>query len=139
MDASGSSSIWMACSAGHRMAELELEGVGTLSPRTFYRIRPLVYDTAGIDLKSGKETLVTARLSKKLRETGAPTYEDYLHRVETDRTGESLIALIDALTTNYTSFMRETAHFDFLRETVVPDLAGRDVIEFWCAAAATGE
>lgn len=118
---------------------LEADGATSLSPRTFEKIRRLVYDTAGIDLKEGKEQLVSARLGKKLRETKCRTYEEYLSGVEADRTGESLIALIDELTTNFTSFMRETAHFDFLREEVLPKLAGRDVVEFWCAAAATGE
>ena len=41
-----------------------------LSPKTFERIRRLAYDEAGIDLRSGKEQLVTSRLSKKVREAG---------------------------------------------------------------------
>jgi len=110
-----------------------------LSPRTFDKIRKLVYEKAGIDLKEGKEQLVTARLGKKLRETKTRSFEDYLKGVENDRTGESLIALIDALTTNFTSFLRETAHFDFLRTQVLPKLKNRNVVELWCAASATGE
>lgn len=115
------------------------DATAVLSPRTFEKICRLVYDKAGIDLKGGKEQLVSARLSKKLRETKSRTYEEYLSGVEADRTGESLMALIDALTTNFTSFVRETAHFDFLKQTILPRLAGRDTVEFWCAAAATGE
>jgi chemotaxis protein methyltransferase CheR len=116
----------------------EAEGPA-LSPRTFDKIRRLVYDKAGIDLKEGKEQLVTARLGKKLRETKTHSFEEYMRGVENDATGESLIALIDALTTNFTSFLRETAHFDFLRTEVLPRLKNRSVVEIWCAAAATGE
>jgi chemotaxis protein methyltransferase CheR len=111
----------------------------TLAPETFAKIRRLVYDKAGIDLRSGKEQLVAARLGRKLRETQSATYEEYLRFVDKDRSGESLIALIDALTTNFTSFMRETAHFDFLRQTILPKLSSRSTIDFWCAASATGE
>jgi len=118
---------------------LEPEGIASLTPRTFDRIRQLVYEAAGIELKNGKEQMVSARLSRKLRENRCSTYEEYLRTVESDRTGAQLVSLIDALTTNFTSFMRETAHFDFLRETILPKLMNRRQIDFWCAAAATGE
>ena len=68
----------------------------------------------GLDLKRGKEALVAARLGKKLRQLGFQTFADYYRHVLADSTGEALIELIDALTTNHTSFLRERAHFEFL-------------------------
>ena len=56
-----------------------------------------------------------------------------------DRTGKSLLAMIDALATNHTSFLREPDHFEFLREQVVPAMGARDPIEVWSAACSTGE
>ena len=112
---------------------------GRLKPAAYLRVRRLVYEKAGIDLRDGKEELVSARLAKKLIETKCKSYEQYLDRVAADHTGESLTALIDALTTNFTSFMREPAHFDFLRGTIFPWLSARGRVEIWCAAAATGE
>jgi chemotaxis protein methyltransferase CheR len=50
-----------------------------------------------------------------------------------------MIALIDALTTNYTSFLREPQHFAFLRDEILPAVAARKQIDIWCAAASTGE
>jgi chemotaxis protein methyltransferase CheR len=47
--------------------------------------------------------------------------------------------MIDALTTNFTSFFREHAHFDFLRATVLPALSDRSRVEIWTAACSTGE
>ena len=47
--------------------------------------------------------------------------------------------MIDALATNHTSFMRETAHFDFLRQDVLPTLRDRPKAQFWSAACSTGE
>ena len=110
-----------------------------LAPRTFEKIRRLVYEKAGIDLKDGKQQLVSSRLGKKLREHNCRTFEEYLKNVETDSTGQGLVALIDALTTNFTSFLRETAHFEFLQKEILPKLARRETVDVWCAAAATGE
>jgi chemotaxis protein methyltransferase CheR len=56
-----------------------------------------------------------------------------------DSTGEALAAMIDALATNHTSFLREREHFKFLRDKVVPALRERGNVEVWCAACSTGE
>ena len=110
-----------------------------LKPRDFERVRELAAREFGLDLKPGKEELVSARLGKRLREGGFGSFDDYFEHVRRDRTGESLVALIDALTTNYTSFLREPSHFDCLRDQVLPALGARREISLWCAAAATGE
>ena len=112
---------------------------GALTDRTFEKIRKLIYEKAGIDLRQGKQTLVAARLGKKLRESGLKDYDAYLDSVLADKTGESMIALIDALTTNYTSFLREPQHFQFLRDEILPAVAHRGKFDIWCAAASTGE
>jgi chemotaxis protein methyltransferase CheR len=45
--------------------------------------------------------------------------------------------LLDALTTNFTSFLREPAHFEFLRKSILPNLEGP--IRIWSAGCSTGE
>ena len=47
--------------------------------------------------------------------------------------------MIDVLTTNHTSFFRESAHFDFLRKTVLPDVKNRASLNIWSAACSSGE
>ena len=110
-----------------------------LSARDFARIRALVHERTGIDLRSGKESLVRARLGKPVQESGCRSYADFLATVESDPTGEALTTLIDALTTNYTFFFREPDHFRFLLERLLTHLAPRAGYYIWCAAAATGE
>ncbi len=105
----------------------------------FAKIRQLAYDTFGLDLRAGKETLVSARLGKHIRKSGCRSFEEYYRHVVGDSTGEALIHLIDALTTNHTSFFREAAHFDFLRKTLLPEWKNRTGIEIWSAACSTGE
>src|SRR5271157_4730811 len=110
-----------------------------LKAREFAKIRQLAYDTLGLDLRAGKETLVSARLGKQLRQSGCRSFDEYYQRVVADSTGESLINLIDALTTNHTSFFREPAHFDFLRTAFLPEWKERRSIDIWSAGCSTGE
>jgi chemotaxis protein methyltransferase CheR len=113
--------------------------VAPLAPREFEQIRQLAHRTFGLDLKPGKEELVSARLRRLVRGGGFRSFEDYYRSVVGDRTGKSLLAMIDALATNHTSFLREPDHFEFLRHKIAPALARRDPVEIWCAACATGE
>ena len=108
-----------------------------LSQREFDQITSLAFRTCGIDLKNGKEELVQARLGRKIRQGKFGSFKQYYEHVVADTTGEELIDLLDALTTNFTSFLREAAHFDFLRKTIVPGIKGP--IRIWSAACSTGE
>jgi chemotaxis protein methyltransferase CheR len=122
-----------------RPALLELDYVKPLAPLEFEQIRQLAYRTFGLDLKTGKEELVSARLRKLVRGGGFHSFEDYYQSIVLDTTGTSLLAMIDALATNHTSFLREAEHFQFLRETVLPGLGTRNLVEIWTAACSTGE
>ncbi|HEY1758119.1 MAG TPA: protein-glutamate O-methyltransferase CheR [Bryobacteraceae bacterium] len=108
-----------------------------LSQREFDQISELAYKSCGIDLKNGKQELVQARLGKKIRQGQFGSFKQYYEHVVADTSGEELIALLDALTTNFTSFLREAVHFDFLRKTILPGLTGE--IRVWSAACSTGE
>jgi chemotaxis protein methyltransferase CheR len=113
--------------------------VRPLAPVEFDQIRQLAYRTFGLDLKAGKEELVSARLRKLVRGGGFGSFQEYYRSIVQDRTGQSLLALIDALATNHTSFLREPDHFEFLRDEVIPAMGTRDPIEVWSAACSTGE
>jgi chemotaxis protein methyltransferase CheR len=117
----------------------EWDAVRPLSPREFEQIRKLAYRTFGLDLKPGKEELVSARLRKLVRHGGFQSFQDYYRQIVEDRTGQALAGMIDALATNHTAFLREPDHFQFLRAQVLPQLAGRETVEAWSAACSTGE
>jgi len=110
-----------------------------LRPQEFEEIRGLVHRAAGIDLQPGKEELVSARLRRLVRGGGFRSFQEYYYSVLSDGTGRALEGMIDALTTNHTSFLREADHFDFLRQHVLPHLRRRRQIDFWSAGCATGE
>ena len=108
-------------------------------PAEFREIQSMVHDIFGLELKTGKEALVGARLGKRVRELGMKDIGDYLGHVKGDRTGLELASLIDALTTNFTSFLREPVHFKLMRERILPELAGRHSFQVWSAGCSTGE
>src|SRR5579863_3622579 len=110
-----------------------------LKPSEFAQIRNLAYQKFGLDLKEGKQSLVVTRLSKELRRLGLASFEQYLHHVTSDRTGEALVELADALTTNFTSFMREQAHFHFIRLNLAAELPRTGPIHVWSCASSSGE
>jgi chemotaxis protein methyltransferase CheR len=96
-----------------------------------------MYDRFGIDLRPGKEGLVAARLGKKLRKGGFASFSAYLDAVLADSSGGALVEMVDALTTNHTSFLRERAHFDFLRDVITSEFQAP--LRIWSAACSTGE
>jgi chemotaxis protein methyltransferase CheR len=116
-----------------------LDTIPVLHAAEFDRICKVVYEHCGIDLHNGKQSLVAARLGKKLRELGQKTFLEYLDSVAADRSGAAMTSMIDSLTTNHTSFFREPRHFDFLRKSILPALRKRSQIQIWSAACSSGE
>jgi chemotaxis protein methyltransferase CheR len=121
--------------SGSQVAQVDGE---KLHSREFNLIRRMVYEKFGIDLE-GKEVLVAARLGKKMREQGHSSFKQYYEHVQKDTTGDALTTMVDALTTNHTSFFRETQHFDYLRKVILPELQPAGQIRIWSAACSTGE
>jgi len=108
-----------------------------LSEKEFQQIRNLAYARFGLDLRDGKQQLVAARLGKKMRQGGFPSFAEYYRHVTADASGQALVELIDALTTNHTAFLREQAHFERLAEIV--RAAPTRLPSIWSAACSTGE
>jgi len=107
---------------------------------TFNRLRELIYDRSGITLGTNKESLVKARLSKRMRKLGIDRYEAYLDLVINDKTGLEMQDLLDAISTNVTSFYREPEHFEFMK-TVIKERtkSGVNHLRVWSAACSSGE
>ncbi|RIX43105.1 MAG: protein-glutamate O-methyltransferase CheR [Rhodocyclales bacterium GT-UBC] len=108
-----------------------------LSTQEFQLFRNLIYKQAGISLSDAKKPLVAGRLSKRLRQLELNSYTEYFRRVQGD--GKELQVAIDLLTTNETYFFRESKHFDFLREQILPGAIGRGPFRIWSGACSSGE
>lgn len=111
-----------------------------LSDKLFAKISRMVYRICGINLKEEKIGMVKARLTKRLRVLGLNSFEDYMKFVVGDESGKELTVMIDVLTTNKTSFFRESQHFDFLSKQILPELIRKKKrIRLWSAGCSSGE
>lgn len=108
----------------------------------FQRIVMYMHKNYGIDL-SQKKVLVSGRLENYLARNGYASYDEYMAKVEKNPNGPEATDIVNVLTTNHTYFMRESAHFDYLSQVVLPWAkmkAARDKdLRIWCGASSTGE
>ncbi|MFA5479207.1 MAG: protein-glutamate O-methyltransferase [Candidatus Muiribacteriota bacterium] len=106
----------------------------------FKKICNIVYDKSGINLKDGKEALVSARISKRIRALKLNDFDEYMHFLENDNTGEEVSSLIDVITTNVTSFFREKSSLDSAAEYLEKWIENsQKTIKIWSAACSSGE
>jgi len=114
--------------------------VGRMDEKIFKKFCSIAYEKAGINLKEGKEALVSARVSKRMRSLRIDDIRDYVHYLENDDSGTELVHFLDAISTNFTHFYREKDHFDYLESKVKEWLAaGQKRFRIWSAASSSGE
>jgi len=104
-------------------------------------ISEVIYKHSGIVLKDIKEDMVYSRLSRRIRQTRCQGFDDYLS-LALRREGSEFVHFINAITTNLTSFFRESHHFNFIKNTAIPEWASdtqRKKLRIWSAGSSTGE
>ncbi|MFQ5470045.1 MAG: CheR family methyltransferase [Gammaproteobacteria bacterium] len=108
----------------------------------FVTIRHLVKDHTGISLSDAKKDMVYSRLSRRLRQLELDDFKSYSQLI-IDGQGDELTHFTNAITTNLTSFFREEHHFNYLANTVLPDIIKNNGasrrLRIWSAGCSTGE
>jgi chemotaxis protein methyltransferase CheR len=114
-----------------------------LSPAEFARIAEIAKREAGLALTVTKNSMISARVARRLRDTRTPDFGSYVALLESRRGADELRMLISALTTNVTHFFREDHHFRYLETAVLPrlvaDARGGRPVRLWSAGCATGQ
>lgn len=112
-----------------------------MSDEEFRRFAVLVDRLSGIVIKEHKREMIHSRIARRLRALSIPTFGAYLELVESPAGESELGELVNAVTTNLTSFFREGHHFEHLREEMLaPMVAARqDRIRIWSSASSSGE
>ena len=106
----------------------------------FARLVHFVKSGYGIDLE-GKQFLVESRLANYIADCGFRDFREYLDAVFDDPSGREVANLINKLTTNHTYFMRESEHFDHLREVFLPQAEKKitdNDLRIWSAGCSYG-
>ncbi|HEY0255983.1 MAG TPA: protein-glutamate O-methyltransferase CheR [Candidatus Methylacidiphilales bacterium] len=111
----------------------------------FQFIRQLVYDQSSIQLGQEKKEMVCTRLNNRLTHLGLANVAEYCELLKSNREPNEVTHLIDALSTNFTTFFREIEHFKFLKEKIFAhhrDTVNgerKEPLRAWSAACSTGE
>jgi chemotaxis protein methyltransferase CheR len=115
----------------------------TLSQAEFTFVSTMVRREASIVLAPGKEYLVEARLIPVARAVGAANVNEFLAELQRRPNPTNQRRIIDALTTNETSWFRDREPFNALTDVVLPDLikarASTRKIRIWSAASSSGQ
>lgn len=113
----------------------------TLTDQDFQRLYRYIKQHYGIDL-SKKKQLIVSRLSNTLASQGYRDFSAYVDEILSGRDKEMVTAMLNKLTTNYTFFLRESAHFDYFNQTVLPYLEKtkkNHVLSIWSAGCSSGQ
>lgn len=111
----------------------------TLAADTFDFVATLVRTSSAIQLEKGKEYLVESRLAPLARSAGAVDVDAFIRALRADISQHE--SVVEALTTNETSWFRDLNPFTVLKSTVIPELTskGRSQLRIWSAACSTGQ
>ena len=112
-----------------------------LTDADFRTIVEMVRETAGISLGASKRDLVFGRLNRRLRALGLNSFTDYCAVLDSADGADERGEMINAITTNLTSFFREAHHFKFLASDILPALLASPErrLRIWSAACSSGE
>lgn len=114
-----------------------------LHPNDFDYIRDLVLKRSAIVLDAGKEYLIEARLTPLARQEGLASLAELIAQLRAQSFNGLHWKVVEAMTTNETSFFRDLYPFEALKKTVLPDLLAKRATErklhLWCAASSSGQ
>ena len=109
----------------------------------FNYIRDLVRERSAIVLEPGKEYLVESRLGPLAQQEGFSSLVQMVDHLRSGSFGDLHRKVVEAMTTNETSFFREMRVFEMFRKAILPKLlAARRIqhsLHLWCAASSSGQ
>ncbi len=115
----------------------------TITQHDFLYVKKLVEERAAIMLESGKEYLVASRLNTLAREEGYGSHVELIAEIRARPNARMTQRVIEAMTTNETSFFRDARPFDALRTTIIPEMIAKrqstKTLNIWCAACSSGQ
>jgi two-component system CheB/CheR fusion protein len=95
----------------------------------------------GFDFTGYKRSSLERRIAKRMQELGIETHGDYVDYLELHQ--DEFALLFNTILINVTSFFRDTATWDYLRDEVLPELLEQhgheEPIRVWVAGCASGE
>lgn len=112
-----------------------------LKIKEFERLSTYIYGNYGIKMPPAKKVMLQSRLQKRLRHLNIDSFQTYIDYVFSKEGEKEIVHMMDVVSTNKTDFFREPTHFEFLQETILPEIYDRGQKEFkiWSAGSSSGE
>ncbi|MDT8372042.1 MAG: protein-glutamate O-methyltransferase CheR [Gammaproteobacteria bacterium] len=112
-----------------------------ISPSDYERFRLFLEQACGIILGNGKEYLIASRLTKLLRHEKIASIAELLTAIERGHPRQLRDDVIDAMTTNETSWFRDRSPFEALQQVVFPEMDrdGKRQCRIWSSACSSGQ
>ncbi len=113
-----------------------------LSSGEFNKLSSFIYEEFGIKMPAAKHTMLESRLHKRLKSLKMSSFDEYCkYLFSPEGISNELVHMADVVTTNKTDFFREPAHFEFMREVMLPAFLQQDQkkIKIWSAGCSSGE
>lgn len=108
----------------------------------FNFLRKISNQHSGIMVPDDKFDMFYSRLSKRVRLLGFNRFKQYCQYLQ-DHPDREFTEFINAVTTNLTSFFREKHHFEYLSQSLIPELLTKNKaqkqLKIWSAGCSTGE
>ncbi len=115
----------------------------TISPSDFEYISKMLREVSAIVLGPGKEYLVESRMSTLIQQEDIESIEELVKQLRMDPQNGLHTKVVEAMTTNETSFFRDIHPFKTLEEIVLPELIERakdkKELSIWCGASSSGQ
>jgi chemotaxis protein methyltransferase CheR len=115
----------------------------TLQPEAISWVCATVRSRSAIELDVSKSYLIEARLAPVAKQNGFADIDELIQAVKAKRKVGLEAQLVEAMTTNETSFFRDLHPFETLRKTLFPEIrarnAARKTLNIWSAACSTGQ
>jgi len=113
----------------------------SISSTDYERFKHFLEQSCGILLGEEKQYLIVSRLTKLLREENIASFSDLFQNIELGQPSHLRDAVIDAMTTNETSWFRDQTPFAVLSQVIFPELdkAGKRQCRVWSSACSSGQ
>jgi chemotaxis protein methyltransferase CheR len=110
-----------------------------ISQEEYQAFRLLLEQASGIVLGENKHYLVTSRLNGIMNEFSIVSFTELMDRMKRDQQLRQRI--MDAMTTNETSWFRDNYPYEVLKEKILPEAAKSKPVSYriWSAACSTGQ
>ncbi|MFA5564969.1 MAG: protein-glutamate O-methyltransferase CheR [Acidimicrobiia bacterium] len=117
--------------------------MSAVSQADFQYVRELVYTSAALVVESGKGYLVESRLRPVAQAAGFKDVGAMVAKLRYEPYSRLHHEVVQAMTTNETSWFRDLHPYEALKSTVIPDLVRRRSVEqsitLWSAACSSGQ